>query len=962
MSVPIYATPGRSGFGPQLSLSYDSGHGNSPFGFGWSLDLPSITRKTDKGLPQYRDTEESDTFILSGTEDLVPSLVDTESGWIRDILPARTVYGKQYGIHRYRPRVEGLFSRIERWTNLSDPKDTCWRSISKDNVTTWYGKTAESRVFDPVDSTRIFSWLICESYDDKGNVIAYVYKSEDSAGVNVAQANERNRRDTTRSANRYVKHIFYGNRTPYFPDLTAAAPTSLPGDWCFQLVFDYGEHDLAVPVPQDTGQSWNCRSDPFSTYRPTFEVRTYRMCRRALMFHHFADQPNIGLNCLVRSTDLVHAVAPPSDPTQPFYSYLLSVTQTGYVRNPTGGYVSKSLPPLEFEYTTAEIEETVREVNPESLENLPYGLDGSNYRWADLDGEGLSGILTEQGGNWFYKPNLSPVSQKTANGELLTMPWLGPSQVVNRRPSLSSLHSGRQHLMDLSGDGQLDLVEYDSPTPGFYERTEEADWQPFKAFHSLPVLDWRDPNLRFIDLTGDGFPDLLITENDVFTWHASLTTEGFGSAQFVPRATDEEKGPQLVFADSTESVFLADMSGDGLTDLIRIRNGEVCYWPNLGYGRFGSKIAMDGSPCFDRPDLFDGRRIRLADIDGSGTVDIIYFAGGQTKLYFNQSGNAWGAERTLANFPAVETVSSATALDLLGNGTACLVWSSPLVGNVRRPMRYIDLMGGQKPHLLVRMRNNLGAETVTQYAPSTKFYVADKLAGTPWVTRLPFPVQVVEQVQTYDYVTRNFFVTRYAYHHGYFDGVEREFRGFGRVDQWDTEQFANLASSTAIPQAVNLDSASHVPPVCTKTWFHTGAFFGRHKIATYLQHEYYSEAMPQDDAVLPSTVLLPDGSRVEYDLSAEEMREACRGLRGSILRQEVYALDDTDESGRPYSVSERNYTIEELQPQGPNRYGVFFAHPRDTVDFHYERKLYQVAGNLSADPRVTHAITLAAQP
>ena len=47
--------PGRGGFGPQLALSYDSGAGNGPFGFGWSLSLPSITRKTDKGLPQYRD-------------------------------------------------------------------------------------------------------------------------------------------------------------------------------------------------------------------------------------------------------------------------------------------------------------------------------------------------------------------------------------------------------------------------------------------------------------------------------------------------------------------------------------------------------------------------------------------------------------------------------------------------------------------------------------------------------------------------------------------------------------------------------------------------------------------------------------------------------------------------------------------------------------------------------------------
>ena len=66
MSVPIATSPGRSGFGPQLSLSYDSDAGNGPFGFGWSLSLPQITRKTDKGLPQYHDAEETDVFILSG--------------------------------------------------------------------------------------------------------------------------------------------------------------------------------------------------------------------------------------------------------------------------------------------------------------------------------------------------------------------------------------------------------------------------------------------------------------------------------------------------------------------------------------------------------------------------------------------------------------------------------------------------------------------------------------------------------------------------------------------------------------------------------------------------------------------------------------------------------------------------------------------------------------------------------
>lgn len=53
MPVIIATSSGRPGFDPQLSLSYNSGTGIGPFGFGWSLSLPSITRKSDKELLQY---------------------------------------------------------------------------------------------------------------------------------------------------------------------------------------------------------------------------------------------------------------------------------------------------------------------------------------------------------------------------------------------------------------------------------------------------------------------------------------------------------------------------------------------------------------------------------------------------------------------------------------------------------------------------------------------------------------------------------------------------------------------------------------------------------------------------------------------------------------------------------------------------------------------------------------------
>lgn len=151
MTLPIVTSPGRAGFGPQLAVSYDSGVENGPFGFGWTLSLPSITRKTDKGLPKYDDAGQSDVFILSGAEDLVPVLTANGATHLDEAFAG-------YVIERYRPRIEGLFARIERWTRRTDG-DVHWRSWSKDNILTLYGRDIQSRIADPNDPTRIFSTL-----------------------------------------------------------------------------------------------------------------------------------------------------------------------------------------------------------------------------------------------------------------------------------------------------------------------------------------------------------------------------------------------------------------------------------------------------------------------------------------------------------------------------------------------------------------------------------------------------------------------------------------------------------------------------------------------------------------------------------------------------------------------------------------------------------------------------------
>ena len=667
LSLPLPLSPAR--MTPQLHLGYDTGAGNGLFGFGWTLDLPAVRRKTDKGLPRYDDIGESDVFVLSGAEDLVPIL---EASGIRKTRP-RKVFGIDYEVTFYRPRIEGLFARIERWravlTGISH-----WRSIGKDDVVTLYGYDADSRVADPSDAARVFEWRISRTWDVKGNAINYVYAREDGSGIDPAPAHEANRDDGARRAQTYLRKIQYGNRARYAVDFAAANEPTTPTDWMFTLALDYGDHSAATVDPD---RPWPLRPDPFSWFRARFEIRTYRRVQRLLMFNNFANEPSLVASGLVRSLDLVYSdQQTPPDPSGPIYTFLVSLTQTHY-RQEGAASLSKSMPPLEFGYSQPTIDPTVREIDRDSLDNLPEGVNSLGYRWLDLDGEGLSGILSRTPGAWYFKRNLSAANLvKDAAGDATPRPRFGPMQALGAAPGHADL-SERQ-LLALDGDGMVDVVALTGTEPGFYARTVERDFAPLQRFRSLPQLNWSDPNLKFIDVTGDGLTDLLLSEDGIFTYYAGLGSSGFDVGKFVRVPWDEEKGPKVVFVDGTDTIFIADMSGDGLNDIVRVRNGETCYWPNLGYGHFGAKVTMDRAPRFDSADDFEAKRIRLADIDGSGSADILYIGRNGVRAWFNQSGNGFSASTSIAAFPSADLLENVQTTDLLGTGTAYLVWSSPL--------------------------------------------------------------------------------------------------------------------------------------------------------------------------------------------------------------------------------------------------------------------------------------------
>lgn len=145
ITVPVAASAGRSGFGPSLALEYDSGARNGIFGIGWSVSLPAITRRTDRGVPRYGE-DPADTFVLSGAEDLVEYLGRTGGGRQPEPDP-RHEAGISYTVQRYRPRIEGLFARIERWTETATG-DVHWGSVTRDNGTSVYGRDDASRLSD----------------------------------------------------------------------------------------------------------------------------------------------------------------------------------------------------------------------------------------------------------------------------------------------------------------------------------------------------------------------------------------------------------------------------------------------------------------------------------------------------------------------------------------------------------------------------------------------------------------------------------------------------------------------------------------------------------------------------------------------------------------------------------------------------------------------------------------------
>ncbi len=765
-AVPIQVEAGPAGIAPSLALSYSTHAGQGSAGLGWSLGLASIQRRTDKGLPTYDD--DVDTFALQGDE-----LIHVGAGV-------------------YRQRIEGRFARIQ-WVRQAGRN--YWVVTERDGTRVFYGVVDNERLHD--GNGRIASWYASKKQDVHGNEVNYVYERD-------AQTRDVRLQEVT-WAGCYRVALSYETR----PDVLRSHKVG------FQHLDDHRLKRVDVQVRRSS-------NGEFATYR---------------------------------QYELAYDV---SDWTG--RSLLHSVTVTGF--DDTGN--SRVLPSLSFDYLKPDPEGPVWRTVSGAVPG--DSLRGRNLTLVRQSGSGLPDILETRATGHYLRVNLG-------DGR-----FERPVRVAS--PASVALADSGTFISDMDGDGFGDLVVNGGTR--VYRAAKGGGWGDSYRSASRPAVDLDDPSVRLADLTGDGLPDLL--ENTVRGW---LWYPNEGEGQWgIPVAV---LGAPPVRLDDPR-VHLVDVTGDGLADIVQVLDRSITVWPSKGRGQFGEAFVLAGAP-----DLSDARpeQIRFVDITGSGQADLVVTHASTIDLYLYHSGQRLAPRRTLGG-RRVSSDGFVEVVDLFGAGAMGLLFTDEAGGS--SSWRFLEVFPGGAPDLLDQIDNGLGAQTRLAYTSSSAEWARDKAAGRPWKSHMPSSQRVVQSVTTEDTVTGNVLGVQYRYHHGVYDGAEREFRGFAQVEQLDREAPRDELHPIAQARVVR--------------WYNTG-----------LELDLASTFAPNPRGALQGDALPPTPW-------------ARRSLRGTVYREETYALDD---NSRPYVISETGYRVFPLQQQpGTGRYS-FAPVPVRTRTTHSER-------------------------
>jgi YD repeat-containing protein len=722
--ITLKVPPGTAGHAPALRLAYEGGGGNGPLGFGWSLPVPCVQRRSDLGIPRYLDSlppgdpiGRVDLYIDGSKEQLVPQ---TDGDWFH--------------------MDEGAFIRYRQVNGH-------WEGTLPNGTQMDFGLTDGGRIEDPAFTNHVFAWLLEQETDTHGNVITYTY-------TNFPDSNNLNQKYLAAIAygpgappwnNFHFITFTYEDRPDWFEDCRSGfivrtgkrltqilvgtqGPTlanHLAGDFNGDGITDYldREYVLGYLDYAATNSYWSLLAsvtllgaDGTSSLPPA--SFGYTVCNPPDTLSaagYEMDGTNEPLfvmdNPLVELVDLNGDSLPDILKTEAGGGQHIAYLNQGELDTAGGRFIVWSAP-----------------TNVASADGLAYNVDLQNTNdiahLADMTGDGAADLVYTTGdGNVYYFENLNSVA------------W-GPREPMSVQdfPPIPSPFGSDPYVRtaDVDFDKRIDIIQSIGfgAGSGEYRIWFNLGNQTYSPSITVPQnfgFDFSDPAVQIADFNGDRVPDIAqIRPTGV------IVTAGLGYGNFAAPVTVNI--PDYVLTDTQiAQAKLMDITGDGLADLVieQAAPGELWYWVNLGNYTFSTRKVITDMPT----GIGANAVVRWADINGNGTTDLIY-ADSQSTHHIR-------------------------AVDL---------------GQL--------INGNLGPNLLTAISNGIGRATLVSYASSTSFRLQDLAAGNPWPDPLPFPVQVVAAVTNLDSLGHQY-VTQFSYHNGYYDPAEKEFRGFGGADQTD---------------------------------------------------------------------------------------------------------------------------------------------------------------------------------
>lgn len=461
---------------------------------------------------------------------------------------------------------------------------------------------------------------------------------------------------------------------------------------------------------------------------------------------------------------------------------------------------------LNFEYTKFKLNSIIKPMDAGL--NPSVGLGLANVDLVDMNGDALPDLL--------HTGDVHEVFLNEDGRE-----WNQPYEVPGGFTEIKLSHPNTM-LMDMDGDGFSDLFCQDLSIDGYrYFRGGQSN----NGWELYPIEMANSPNFTFgditkpVDLDNDGRTDVIrkvefSSEIACVFNQKGQTWSGLFSIDAPSTSAVFNFGPE-----NNSAVRLADMNGDGLQDFV-VLNGEGYIWYYPGHGVTldpvtpwkyqgwdntprgawePNDLSAEGYRMSNAPDSFDDpdftevsnfRKIKLFDLNGDGMSDLVYVANNRLLAWLNMGGHAFTADPFVIpaasnQIPDHTPEIYVRTVDMNANGTVDIVWNRQTCFSeigYDCSWVYLDLTNGIRPNLLKKIENGIGKVTTIDYKSSTEYLVEDRAEGRKWNFKVPFPVNVVSNIEVFD-GRNSTYIREMKYHDGYYDGEEKEFRGFASAEQ-----------------------------------------------------------------------------------------------------------------------------------------------------------------------------------